>query len=263
MPDQQSTQDQQLASPIQLNIDYPERLSRITTLFRFILIIPILIVMGLITENSSSITLKGPSVTYANHYIHEIYHHSNPSSAASNIITIDDTEDSSSYHGHHNLMSSSVSSPLLASTAFLFLGPLVMLLFRKKYPKWWFNWNVELMSFLLRISAYLYFLTDQYPSTDEQQRIHVDIPYIDGQSLNRGLPLVKWFLAIPHYVILIVLGLIGLVFTALAWICIIFTGRYPRVFFDFVVGVMRWSLRVTCYAILLTTDKYPPFTMKP
>ena len=139
--------------------------------------------------------------------------------------------------------------------------PLVlMLLFRQKYPKWWFDWNLAIIRFSTRISAYLVLLRDEYPSTDEDQAVHIEIPYPDAQEgLNRWLPLVKWFLAIPHYIILWFLGIAVLLCVVIAWFAILFTGRYPRDLFDFVVGVYRWSLRVAAYAFLLTTDRYPPF----
>ncbi len=147
------------------------------------------------------------------------------------------------------------------AVAGLVVLPLVlMLLFRQKYPKWWFDWNLAIIRFSTRISAYLVLLRDEYPSTDEDQAVHIEIPYPDAQEgLNRWLPLVKWFLAIPHYIILWFLGIAVLLCVVIAWFAILFTGRYPRDLFDFVVGVYRWSLRVAAYAFLLTTDRYPPF----
>jgi len=137
-----------------------------------------------------------------------------------------------------------------------------MLLFRKKYPKWWYDWNFNLTGFCYRVDAYLYLLTDVYPSTDEEQSVHLELPYPDAATeLNRWLPLVKWFLAIPHFVVLIFLGLAALVVTIIAWFAILFTGIFPRGMFDFVVNVIRWGFRVSAYAIILTTDKYPPFRL--
>lgn len=142
--------------------------------------------------------------------------------------------------------------------------PLVlMLLFRKKYPRWWFEWNIELMRFANRIGVYFLLMDDRYPSTDEQQSVHLDFPYPEAQRLERGLPLVKWLLAIPHYVVLFFLY-IGVFFAVIgAWFAILFTGRYPRGIFEFVEGVVRWSNRVTAYAFTLVTDRYPPFRLKP
>jgi hypothetical protein len=139
---------------------------------------------------------------------------------------------------------------------------LLMLVFRQKYPEWWFDWNLSLTKFGLRVSAYGALLRDEYPSTDEEQAVHVEMPYPDARlDLNRWLPLIKWFLAIPHYVVLVVLCLGGIVAVVCAWFAILFTGRYPRGLFDFVVGVMRWWLRVAAYAWLLVTDRYPPFSL--
>ena len=144
----------------------------------------------------------------------------------------------------------------------LFLGPLLMILFRQKYPRWWFDWNRELLRFTNRVTAYLALMDDRYPSTDEEQSVHLDFPYPDvPQELNRWLPLVKWLLAIPHYVVLFFLGIAALVAVVVAWFAILFTGRYPRGLFDFVEGVIRWSNRVTGYALILVTDRYPPFRL--
>ena len=143
----------------------------------------------------------------------------------------------------------------------LFLPLVLMLLFRQKYPRWWFDWNLQLLRFSSRVSAYIALLDDHYPSTDEEQSVHLNFPYPDAQQLNRWLPLVKWLLAIPHYIVLFFLGIGAIVAIILAWFAILFTGRYPRGLFDFVVGVMRWSNRVTGYAFALVTDEYPPFSL--
>ena len=142
----------------------------------------------------------------------------------------------------------------------LFIGPLVMIVFRQKYPRWWFDWNLQLLRFLNRVGIYLALMDDRYPSTDEQQSVHLDAIYPDArQDLNRWLPLVKWFLAIPHYILLFVLYIAAFVAVVIAWFSILFTGRYPRGLFDFVEGVTRWHNRVLGYAFLLVTDRYPPF----
>jgi len=143
----------------------------------------------------------------------------------------------------------------------LFFPVLLMLLFRRKYPGWWFNWNLELTRFSTRVTAYMALLGDAYPSTDEQQAVHLAIDPPDGTVLSRWLPLIKWLLAIPHYIVLVVLGIGAFFAIVFAWFAILFTGRYPRWAFDYVVGVFRWSLRVGCYAFLLTTDRYPPFSL--
>jgi hypothetical protein len=146
----------------------------------------------------------------------------------------------------------------------LFLGPLLMILFRQKYPRWWFDFNLELLRFSNRVSAYLALMDDRYPSTDEHQSVHLDYDYPDAaQDLNRWLPLVKWILAIPHFIVLSVLGLAAAVVVIVSWFTILFTGQYPRAMFDFVEGVLRWQNRVVAYALLLVTDAYPPFRLNP
>jgi hypothetical protein len=144
----------------------------------------------------------------------------------------------------------------------LVIAPLLLILFRQKYPRWWFDWNVALLRFSNRVWAYLLLLRDEYPSTDEEQSVHLDIDYPDvPKDLNRWLPLVKWLLAIPHLIVLIFLYIAAIVVAVIAWFAILFTGRYPRWAFDFVVGVMRWHNRVLGYAFVLVTDQYPPFAL--
>ena len=146
----------------------------------------------------------------------------------------------------------------------LFLGPLLMILFREKYPRWWFDWNLEMLRFSNRIGVYLALMDDRYPSTDEQQAVELDFPYPDAkQGLNRWLPLVKWLLAIPHFIVLVFLWIAAVVSVVIAWFAILFTGRYPRDLFDFVLGVFRWTNRVVGYALILVTDEYPPFRLNP
>jgi hypothetical protein len=145
---------------------------------------------------------------------------------------------------------------------FLFLPPLLMILFRKKYPRWWFDWNQELLRFTNRVGIYVALMDDRYPSTDEHQSVRLDYPYPNAETeLGRGMPLVKWLLAIPHYIVLIFLYIGGFFAVVFAWFAILFTGRYPRGLFDFVEGVYRWHNRVTAYAYLLVTDRYPPFRL--
>jgi len=144
----------------------------------------------------------------------------------------------------------------------LFVATLLMLLFRQRYPRWWFDFARELTRFATRIGAYVVLLADDYPSTEDEQTVHLEIDYPDAKrDLNRWLPLVKWFLAIPHYFLLFFLFIAAFVSVVIAWFAILFTGRYPRPLFDFVVGVGRWSLRVDAYAFLLVTDRYPPFSL--
>ena len=148
-----------------------------------------------------------------------------------------------------------------AAAGLVFLPLVLMLLFRQKYPKWWFDWNVALTKFSTRVAAYIDLLTDEYPSTEDDQSVHINIPYPDAKKLNRWLPLIKWLLAIPHFIILCFLWIAAIVCVLIAWFAILFTGRYPRGLFDFIVGVYRWSLRVGAYSVLLTTDTYPPFAL--
>jgi hypothetical protein len=144
----------------------------------------------------------------------------------------------------------------------LFFAPLLMILFRRKYPRWWFDWNLELQRFGTRAVAYLALMDDRYPSTDEHQSVHLDYPYPDAAvDLNRWLPLVKWFLAIPHFVVLFFLQIGAFFAVVFAWFAILFTGRYPRGLFTYVEGVVRWHTRVTAYAFILVTDAYPPFRL--
>jgi hypothetical protein len=144
----------------------------------------------------------------------------------------------------------------------LFFGPLLMILFRKKYPRWWFDWNLELQRFANRVTAFFVLMDDHYPATDDQQSVHLDYAY-PGGTLNRFLPIVKWLLAIPHYVVLFFLHIASIVAVVITWFAILFTGRYPRPLFDFVEGVLRWHNRVIGYAFTLVTDRYPPFRLRP
>lgn len=202
-----------------LNIDYPEKLDRLTTAFRLIWAIPILVIIGLLTHAGSTREVD----------------------AAGQVVE--------------------TSAGGIVSG--LFLATLLMILFRQKYPRWWFDFALELGRFSARVGSYMLLLTDTYPSTDEAQSVHLDIDYPDAKNgLNRWLPLVKWLLAIPHYIVLFFLFILVFVVTIIAWFAILFTGRYPRGMFDFVVGVMRWAMRVWAYGWLLVTDAYPPFSLK-
>jgi hypothetical protein len=155
------------------------------------------------------------------------------------------------------------STVVAAAGGFLVAGPLLMILFRKKYPRWWFDWNRELARFSLRVHTYLVLMRDEYPSTDEQQAVHLEIDYPNVETdLGRGMPLVKWFLAIPHYIVLFFLFIAAFFAVVIAWFAILFTGRYPQSLFEFVMGVQRWGLRVAAYALFLITDRYPPFSLE-
>ena len=207
--------------PVRLSIDYPDRdLNRLTTFFRFIVAIPILIVIAALSGGA--------------------------------------------WGGGWEKGKDYVEFSATSGGGILFLAPLLMILFRQKYPRWWFDWNLNLFRFLTRVLAYLSLMDDRYPSTDEEQAVHIEIDYPDVQrDLNRWLPLVKWFLAIPHYVVLVFLSIAAFLAGVVAWFAILFTGRYPRGIFNFVEGAFRWGARVEGYAILLVTDQYPPFSLKP
>ncbi len=160
--------------------------------------------------------------------------------------------------------SSTTSAVAAGAGGLLFFGPLLMIVFRQKYPQWWFDWNLELQRFVNRVSAYLALMDDRYPSTTDHQSVHLDYAYPDvARELNQWLPLVKWFLAIPHYIVLAFLDIAAVVVVIIAWFAILFTGRYPRGMFDFVEGVIRWNNRVLAYAFILVTDQYPPFRLSP
>jgi hypothetical protein len=145
----------------------------------------------------------------------------------------------------------------------LFFPPLLMIVFRQKYPRWWYDFNLELLRFQNRVGVYFALMDDRYPSTDERQGVALDVPYPDATRLNRLLPIVKWFLAIPHYIVLLFLYIGALFAIIAAWFAILFTGRFPRGIFDYLVGVGRWTNRVTAYALILVTDSYPPFRLSP
>lgn len=207
-----------------LDIDYPEKLDRLTTFFRLIWIIPIAIIFGLVSATATTtvtvITVSGRTV-------------------------------------------SEVTRTTGGIAAGLFFATVLMIVFRQRYPRWWFDFAREFTRFETRIGAYFALLTDLYPSTVEEQAVHLDIDYPDVEGdLNRWLPLVKWFLLIPHLVVLIFLAIGAFFVVVIAWFAILFTGRYPQGLFDYVVGVTRWALRVQAYGFLLVTDRYPPFSLK-
>lgn len=145
----------------------------------------------------------------------------------------------------------------------LALPTALMIIFRRKYPRWWFDFNRELVSFMIRVGVYFLLIDDRYPSTTDSQAVAIKFNYPDAErELSQFMPIIKWLLAIPHYVVLFFLW-IGVFFgTIYAWFMIVFTGRYPHDVFDFVVGVMRWQLRVGSYSMLLITDEYPPFRLE-
>src|SRR2546427_2346165 len=198
--------------PVLFGVDFPSRpLDRLTTAFRLLLAIPIVVVITMLTGE-----------------------------------TFRDNDH---------------TDPMVVGGAAVFLPLVLMLVFRQKYPRWWFDWNLNLLRFSNRVTAYLALLDDHYPSTDEEQSVHLDFAYPDARQLSRWLPLVKWFLAIPHYIVLLFLWIGAVLAVIVAWFAILFTGRYPQNLFRFVVGVIRWSNRGNAYAFLLLTDEYPPFQL--
>src|SRR5204863_7377862 len=189
--------------------EYPDRdLNRLTTAFRIIVAIPIVIVLAAIGGNDWS----------------------------------------GGWGGEHGAVFAAGGSGLL------FFPTLLMILFRQKYPRWWYDFNLELLRFQNRVGVYFALMDDRYPSTDERQGVLLDVPYPDAAGLNRWLPLVKWLLVIPHWIVLFFLW-IGAVFGVMAaWFAILFTGRFPRGIFDYLVGVGRWDKGVLAYAVILVTD---------
>ncbi len=172
------------------------------------------------------------------------------------LAAVDGGTNYSSHSGHYTWSFAAGAGGVLV------FGPLLMIVFRGKYPRWWFDWNLQLMRFSARVGVFLALMDDTYPSTDEEQAVRLDYPYPDvQQDLTRWMPLVKWLLAIPHYVALFFLSIAALVCVVIAWFAVLFTGRYPRGLFDFVEGVFRWWTRVIGYAFLLVTDEYPPFSL--
>src|SRR5262249_1137943 len=146
----------------------------------------------------------------------------------------------------------------------LFLPALLMILFRQKYPRWWFDWNLELLRFSNRIGIYLSLMDDTYPSTDEQQALHLDFPYPDAENeLSRGMPLVKWLLAIPHYPLLFSLHVAASFSVLSAWFAFPLPGGSPRGALNSGGGVPRGNKGVCGSPSPRVTDKSPPFRLGP
>lgn len=225
--------------PVQFRVDYPEGpRNRLTVLVRPILALPILIIAHLLTGGASD----------PNQY-----------SSFGNMGNMDFAHP----WGMDGLDRMGMGTGAAGVGAGLFLATILMILFRRKYPRWWFDWNLQLIRFTSRVGAYLLLLRDEYPSTDEEQAVKVEIAYPDvPNDLNRVLPIFKWLLAIPHYVVLGVLTTVGVPVTIIGWIAILITGAQPQWVFRYVEGVMRWGTRVVCYSFLLTTDLYPPFQFR-
>jgi Domain of unknown function (DUF4389) len=168
------------------------------------------------------------------------------------------------YRADWSTSSTGASTIAVGGAGLLFLPPLLMIVFRQKYPRWWFDWNLQLLRFANRVGVYLALMEDRYPSTDEQQSVQLEFACPDArEGLNRWLPLVKWLLAVPHYVVLFFLYIGAFLAVIGAWFAILFSGHYPRGIFDYVEGVIRWHNRVIAYALILVTDEYPPFRLRP
>jgi len=186
-----------------LDIYYPEKLDRVTTAFRIFWIIPIAIVLSVLSATAVSTTTV---VTASGEVLAQV------SRSAGGIV------------------------------GGLFGATLLMILFRQRYPRWWFDFALQFNRFSARVGAYGALLSDRYPSTVEEQSVHLDLDYPDAQrDLNRFLPLVKWLLVIPHFIVLFFLFIGAFFAVIIAWFAILFTGRYPRGLFDYVVGVGRWA----------------------
>jgi hypothetical protein len=158
----------------------------------------------------------------------------------------------------------SESESSAAGTAGLIVLPTILaLLFRGKYPSYVLTFNHALIELSTRLAAYVLILNDKYPSIEASSKVSVVFPDVDGgKELNRWLPLVKWILAIPHYIVGIVYLLISLVVTVIAWVQTSITGKYPRWAGEIVFGTIAYWNRVQGYMLLLVTDKYPSFRLK-
>jgi len=242
--------------PVSLTIDYPGKSNRLTALFRIILAIPIFVIFALImpptTGTMDDDGFGSAKVLKNQTAVRKIEIDKNKID-----IRIEKTETAAAGEPAER-----EKHPARTGFGLIGLAVLLMILFRKKYPRWWFDWLVGLQKFGMRIGAYVLLLTDEYPSTDQDQKIHLSYVYPNVQKdLSRWMPLVKWFLAIPHYVILAFLAAAVILCTVFTWLCVVFAAKYPKGLFNFVVGTLRWGARVGAYAFLLTTDKYPPFRL--
>ena len=246
------------AYPITFKVDYPKKLGRWSTLFRFILAIPIYIWSQLFMIHFN----QGAFDKHQQHHVHgQQAGETIASLKATAQQAVVDAQNHTVQHMHAHAHLHNIEHFFFYTSAYVMLPVFLMIFFRRKYPQWIYDFNVGMLRFMQRLMVYMYFMTDKYPNTDQDQAVHVSIPYPEQDTLNRWLPFVKWFLAIPHYICLLVLTVCSLVVTLLSWFAVLFTGRYPKIFFDFNVGVMQWWVRVTCYVGLLITDKYPPFSL--
>ena len=240
--------------PVQFDVEYPESRNRLTALVRLILAIPIVIIIWLIAWPP----MAAPSA--------ENRDVDRDRMEASGSFSEEIDREAADLFSARGIRVTITQIPLQIALIYtgLSMAIAMMILFRKKYPRWWFNWNLELARFNARVAAYIFLLRDEYPSTDEHQAVTLDIAYPDAaEQLNRVMPLIKWLLAIPHYIVLTLLGILVFFVTIIAWFAILIVGRYPSGLFNFTVGFMRWAQRVGAYTTLLTTDRYPPFRFGP
>lgn len=145
----------------------------------------------------------------------------------------------------------------------IFIVPVVLtLLFRGIYPSYVLSFNKSMMALSVRIASYFFLLTDDYPSIEANEKYSVDFPEIDGgKTLSRGMPLVKWLLAIPLYIVGAIYVIYAFMLSVVAWLTIIFTGVYPEWCAAGVVGTIAYWNRVNGYAFVLVTDEYPSFSL--
>lgn len=155
----------------------------------------------------------------------------------------------------------STSNSNYLSVGFLILPTALAIVVRQIYPTYLLAFNEALLSLQTRVDAYLLLLTDEYPSIEENDVVSVTFPEVDAKALNRWLPLIKWFLAIPLYVV----GVFYIVYLSLltiaGWFSVLFTGNYPEKCAEGVVGTIAYWNRVIGYAFLMLTDEYPSFSL--
>jgi hypothetical protein len=148
------------------------------------------------------------------------------------------------------------------STPVLVLPAALALIFREVYPSYVLTFNHAVMELSTRVSAYLFLLTDEYPSIERNPNIAVIFPDIEGgKKLNRWLPLVKWFLAIPLYIVGIIYAALSALLAIYAWIATSITGNMPEVAAKTILGTIDFWNRIYGYTVALVTDEYPSFSL--
>ena len=145
---------------------------------------------------------------------------------------------------------------------FLVLPVVLSLLFRNVYPSYVLAFNKALLELSNRINVYLLLLTDEYPSIEANQKVRLIYPEIEGgKKLSPWMPLVKWFLAIPLFLLGLIYAIYALALTLVAWITVISQGHYPEEKAEEVIKVIAYWNRLYGYALLLITDEYPSFSL--